>query len=271
MLRAQASNLSARAPWRRAVTSSVVICGMPRSGTGLLAGLLASTKLIGYPREYFHPGKQPPGARDDYGAFVARTIARHSRRGVFGAKFIDDQLDQFVSALRSLPGNGILDDRELLERTLPSPKYVWLRRRDVVAEAVSLWKAHETGVWAVSRRSPWKATRIAPDFDLEQIEKCHLEIVRGNDAREAWFAENGIEPLRVVYEELDENHAEVTRRVLAFVGIDVPARFRISAQTVRQSGAADGELIARYHSSVAARAKPGLAPHALHGDLAAGL
>jgi LPS sulfotransferase NodH len=204
---------------------------------------------VGYPKEYFDPAKWRQGACEDYEAFIARIVSENARNGVFGAKFVGDQLQDFLAALRALPGNRGLTDRAMLESALPAPRYVWLERRDVVAQAVSLCKARETGRWwvGIDRRS--EAAPVPPVvFDFERIDRVLAAIVRGNHRWRTWFAENEIEPFRVVYEDLDESSVDVTKRVLAFLRIHVPEGLVIEAATLRQSGPADAELIARYRT-----------------------
>jgi LPS sulfotransferase NodH len=226
---------------------------MPRSGTAFLAGLLASTRRVPFAREYFNRELEPEWARDDYARYVARTVAASSRRGTFGAKFVHYQLTAFVATLRSLPENGALSDRALLESVFPTPRYIWVERRDVVAQAVSWLKAQETGDWWLSPR-PWaRAKPVAGGFDFDEVERRVAEIVRGNGAWERWFAEHELEPLRVVYEELDTNPADVTRSVLAFLHADVPPRLRVKARSARQSDALNADWIARYHALASAR------------------
>jgi LPS sulfotransferase NodH len=124
--------------WRRAApTRCFFICGTPRSGTTLLAGLLASTGRVGWAGEYFSVANEPGWAVADYGAYVAQTLARTSRGGIFGAKLLEPQLDSFLARLRNVPRWKGESDLALLETAFPRPSFVWVLRRDVVAQAVS--------------------------------------------------------------------------------------------------------------------------------------
>jgi trehalose 2-sulfotransferase len=228
-------------------TTTLLICGMPRSGTTFLAGLLASTGFVAVAREYFN-GEDPEPAGIDYPAFVARVVADRTKLGVFAAKFINDQLWDFLAALRSYGRNGGLSDRELVEQALPRPCFVWLRRRDDVAEAVSWSKALQTGEWWSDGRELPQSPIPKPVFDVHEIARCIDELAQGNERWEQWFVDNKIEPVRVVYEELEADRDTVTRRVLALLDVALPDNLQIAERSARQSDAVNREWIARYHA-----------------------
>jgi LPS sulfotransferase NodH len=223
---------------------------MARSGTEFLSGLLASTGRVGLAREWFHPKRMPEGG--DLNVFVSGVVAERSFRGRFGVKFIDHQLWQFLAALRSLHEAGGSTDRELLTQAFPNPSFVWVKRRNTIAQAVSFWKALQTGQWWIGaglRAAP----SAGPVFDFEGIDQRVAEIALGEERWKRWFDENRITPLEVVYEELDANPVEETRRVLVFLGDDLPPRAGLRTRTARQRDALNDEWIAHYHAIASTR------------------
>ena len=50
--------------------------------------------------------------------------------------------------------NGARSDTELLERFLPSLRYIWLRRHDTLRQAVSWWRDRETAFEPTRRACP---------------------------------------------------------------------------------------------------------------------
>src|SRR5262249_53425209 len=84
-----------------------------------------------------------------------------------------------------------------------------------------------------------------PGFDFGQVRDLVRQIERDNAAWEAWFSAEGIQPCRVVYEELDADPVRVASGVLGFLGLDLPAGREI---TVRHKRLAD-ELNARWIES----------------------
>ncbi len=71
------------------------------------------------------------------------------------------------------------------------------------------------------------------------------QIKEDNAAWEAWFTAEGIQPYRVLYEELDDDPVGIASGVLGFLGLDLPAGREI---TVRHKRLAD-ELNARWAES----------------------
>ena len=123
-----------------------VVCTTMRSGSGLLCHGLRGTGLAGVPAEYFHPRQRARLAErwrcsDTTAGYIRELRARRSGpNGVFGLKLHSHQM-------RNL---------DALDSLLPGAGYVRLRRRDIDAQAVSLWTAlqtrqfyseTETGLW----------------------------------------------------------------------------------------------------------------------------
>jgi LPS sulfotransferase NodH len=78
-----------------------------------------------------------------------------------------------------------------------NPVFVRLYRRDLVAQAVSLYRAR-----ASDRYHAFVAAEREVEFDGEAIRQCLFELVRSRGRWEVYFARNGIEPLAIAYEDL---------------------------------------------------------------------
>jgi len=81
--------------------SSYLICASPRSGSGLLAGVLRSSGIAGRPEEYFWRGDMPHwrevwGVRTDADYFRAALDAGSTPNGVFGARVMWAYLDDVI-------------------------------------------------------------------------------------------------------------------------------------------------------------------------------
>ena len=227
------------------VERTLFICSTPRTGSTMLGDLLADTGLVGHADEYFGevfrqdvvPGLSRRGF-DDY--LVACTQHAHGT-GTFGIKLHWDQVEVFLYLLRLRRGLHGLDDAAVIEAIFPSPSFVWMRRRDTVAQAVSGWKAMGTGKW-----TDGQAVTGEPRFDPDGIAARVRRIEEHNEAWRRFFAANAIDPLRVTYEELAADPAFEARRVLALVGADVPGDLPIAAVTERQADAVNEDWIRRY-------------------------
>ena len=174
---------SLRACFNRAMSPSVspgreridsyLICATPRTGSSLLCGLLDSTGIAGHPESYFR--------RQDEREFaarwgIARTVQRHlSLRQLLPG---GGRRPGARSTASSPPGScgerwtrsppiSLPSTPAMLAR-LPGPaarclsagtRFVYLRRGDVVAQAVSLLRAEQTGVWfETAQRTPRTAS-----------------------------------------------------------------------------------------------------------------
>jgi len=203
---------------------------------------------VGLAQEWFKLGDVPEGVELE--PFVAGIVAERLFRGTFGVRFVDNQLWEFIAVLRAHRRGEGSDDRQLLQEVLPNPAFVWLRRRDTVAQAVSYVKARQTNQW-------WSAGADAPGvrpvFDFEAIDERVAGIVQNNEAWKRWFDESGITALEVDYEVLNASPVDETRRVLEFLGIEPPRSRAIREQSARQRNAVDDDWVARYRAIAGVR------------------
>lgn len=91
--------------------------------------------------------------------------------------------------------------------------WVHLRRRDRIAQAVSLAKAHQTRQFSAAGRARGEAHYRA---DLIRIALRDLE--RGNAVWDSYFPAQGITPIEVWYEDLSADPEGEMRRVLDGIG-----------------------------------------------------
>jgi trehalose 2-sulfotransferase len=247
----------------RGEIDSYLLCTTPRTGSTLLCGLLDSTGVAGHPESYFRrQGQQEYAvkwgiARSAEGNFIysdyiqAALTAGRTDNGVFAVRIMWETLGELLGELE--PMNPGLPGVSLLERAFGRTRFVYLRRDDVVAQAVSLVRAEQTNVW----HDPIPAIRPAPEhdawFDFAKIERQVQEMNQHNAAWQEWFRAAGIEPFPVRYEELDVDPVGITRRILDFLGLDLPPTREITVRHRRLSDELNAGWIAQYHAD--ARAK----------------
>src|SRR5262249_29043510 len=147
----------------------------------------------------FSKENEPAFAARDYRKYLGQCFAETARNGIFGAKLLPSQLQHFLSRLRALSHTLGGSDRALLEAVFPQPRFIFTSRRDVVAQAVSWWKAHQKGEFYAGDE---RATGATPLFDYDEIHALVGEIVEGSEMWRRWFATNEIEPFTVAYEDL---------------------------------------------------------------------
>ncbi|MGW4292603.1 Stf0 family sulfotransferase [Micromonospora chersina] len=235
------------------------ICAVPRTGSSLLCGLLASTGVAGRPEAYFRVPDEPlwagrwglPAGEWHYRDYVhAALAAGRTRNGVFGAKLMWGTLDRVVEGLAAGRPEPAGADDALLRRAFGRTAFVHLRRDDVLAQAVSWLRAEQTGRWTDTAPDAVDAAGPAtgePRYDPDGIDGLLRTIAAHQAAWNRWFARYGITPHRVRYEDLAADPAGVTRGVLDALGLPsagVPVRPRHT----RQADALNAEWIARHRA-----------------------
>jgi trehalose 2-sulfotransferase len=226
---------------------SVVICSLPRTGSSLLGHRLYATGATGWPGEWFWREDVDRNWKAwgilSWREYVDRVLeAGTGPNGVFCTKLMWGYLHDALFELRRLSRMYDEDDLAVLRSFFPEPSFVWIRREDVVAQAVSWAKAAQTGQWA-----SFQPVLAEPAFDFDQIDGLYnLARVR-NAAWERWFATHGVEPLRVVYEGLAADPVGVVEDVVARLGLErSPVEGRAPMELARQTDDVNLDWAARY-------------------------
>jgi trehalose 2-sulfotransferase len=242
---------------------SYLVCATERSGSTLLCELLAGTGVAGTPEEYFECLSATGRARQPREYFPADAdpeilallaplqaplpavrwearLADARRRGttpngVFGAKMMWAYLPDFLAH-----GNP--------EQQLGPLRWLHVERRDTLAQAISLWRAVQTAQWRAEDRD----SEVEPVFHAGAT--AHLK--RRQEAHAAawrtWFAERGIEPMEIVYEEFAQESETTICRVLEHIGVPSEGVRVPSPPLRRQADARSQEWVDRFRDEVAA-------------------
>lgn len=222
------------------------VCSTPRTGSTMLGNLLAETGLVGRAGEAFgEPFRRdvvPTLSRRGFDDYLVRESGRRARgTDTLGFKLHWDQVEVFLYLLRLRRGLRGLTDGEVIAAVFPEPRHVFMTRDDRLAQAVSWWKSMTTGKW-IDGESP----RSEPRFDAAGIGGRLRQIDAHDEAWRRWFAANRLEPLPVTYEGLVANPSREARRILEFLGVEVPAGFAAVPRTEVQADPVNREWIERY-------------------------
>lgn len=219
--------------------NSYIICATPRTGSTLLCDLLASTKTAGKPDSFFMSNMDPvwseqlglpvrDGLSDsDYASayLKAAVTAGQGQTGIFGLRLMRENLDD-LSALIDKVFPGLPSDQDRLHAAFGEILYIHLAREDKLAQAVSMIKAEQTGLWHVAPDGS-ELERLAPPkepaYDFDRIASTLARLEQSDAAWLTWFDAQGIEPLRVGYEGLSANPAEAVSRICGTLGVPAPA------------------------------------------------
>lgn len=234
-----------------------------------MCGLLAATGAAGRPESFFRRQDQgsyavrwgiaaSPEERFSYGDFVRAALAAgRTGNGVFAARVMRGTLGEILGGLGTLYPDLAGDDGALLERALGRLRFVYLRRDDVVAQAVSLLRAEQTSLWHAPVTGGRAEPAGEPRYDAGELRRRVREIEQDNAAWQQWFASRGVAPWPVTYEELAADPAGITRGVLDFLGIDLPPGQELTAPCRRLADDLTTEWIARYRAEPCPASSPG--------------
>lgn len=259
---------------------SYLVCATQRSGSTLLCELLKGTEVAGVPDEFFEGlratglPRQPrqyfetpevaaiaerlaptnPGTPESVGDFEGwfqYVLQRGSTpNGVFGSKMMWNYFDDFRARILELP--GLEDERfdDALSKVFPNLRIIFVRRRDKVAQAVSLWKAIQTQHWRGGMENELGQVPSA-EYDYAAIHHLVEELHRWDARWEDWFHATGREPIRVIYEEFAGSRAATVGRVLDELGIDPPEPEGKGGPMRRQADGLSQDWVSRYRDEAA--------------------
>jgi LPS sulfotransferase NodH len=247
-----------------------IICGTPRTGSTLLCNLLASTKTTGNPDSFYGrkfmpawaldwrlPDRDTMSERDFNVAYLnAAVAAGKGGTGIFGLRLMRENLDE-LSAILDQVFPQLPSDRARLEKAFGRILYIHLSREDKLAQAISLVKAEQTGLWhmapdgtEIERLSPPEE----PQYDFARINREVLELESFDTAWNSWFEAQGIEPFHIGYEALSANPAAALIGVCEALGVQSPNARDIKPGVAKLADETSLDWIRRYRSDTGSAA-----------------
>jgi trehalose 2-sulfotransferase len=241
-----------------------LLCAVPRCGSWLVADLLEQTDVAGRPEEYFRPDylKQWAGewglpAPPPVGRFVRAALSNTATsNGVFGVKIHWYQLQWLLGELRALPESDPgASDAALLARWFPEPRYVHLYREDTVRQAISYYRATYTDLWFEFKEEDQDAgadqyirpVQMPDEPDWGEVRYLERAVINHEQHWREFFAQAGIVPLDIRYEDLVAAQQQTLRQVLDFLGVQLPPGAPLPASRLKKQADDETErLVERY-------------------------
>ncbi|MBM2714064.1 Stf0 sulfotransferase family protein [Mesorhizobium caraganae] len=213
-----------------------IMCGTPRTGSTLLCGLLASTRTAGDPHSFYQdvaewaeewalPHPETMTAHEFDVAYLDAAIrAGKGGTNVFGLRLMRENLDELSAILDGIFPD-LPSDKARFEKAFGRVLYIHLSRENKLAQAVSLIRAEQTGLWHIAPDGT-EIERVAPPqeprYDFERIQHELAEVETYHAAWNIWFAKQGIVPLRIGYESLSANPAATLASICEALGVPPP-------------------------------------------------
>ncbi|MEM7632318.1 MAG: Stf0 family sulfotransferase [Pseudomonadota bacterium] len=239
-----------------------ILCTAPRSGSTMLCGMLAATGVAGAPQSFFHRPDPTSWARgldlpeDATLDQILRAVRATATDGLTGIRL---QQHSFAFLMNALAEYGASEPARIAAAFGPT-RYVWLRRQDTLAQAISLLRAEQTGLWHRnadgSAREELDPTRD-DGYDAQAITDQIAAFDAANRAWRDWFTAHRITPHTLTYEALVADPQTSLAGVLRHLGI-APERSEDIAQrtpvpTKKLADATSDTWSARYHADVLAK------------------
>ena len=235
---------------------SYLICATPRTGSTLLCGLLSSSGVAGRPASYFNRRglhryaddwriPRPRDGRIDERYVRAALAAGRTSNGVFGGRIMAETLPELIDDLGAADPQAATD-LELLSTYFGRLGFVHLRRRDVVAQAVSWAKSLQTHFWHPGEAVEPGGTE--PHYDADLIGRLVGTIQKFEADWTSWFSDHSIVPHEVSYEELAADPLGTAREVLDHLGLGVPSERHLVVGHRRQADGVNADWVAKFRA-----------------------
>ncbi len=217
------------------VTKSLVIASTPRCGSHLLGHTLLSTQKFGFPLEYANPVNVKKWmeiySETDFDAVLGKLMmSRTSPNGVFSIKTHYAHLDMF---------GGF---QGLVSR-LPNPYFVLLSRNDLLAQAISLAIARQSGVW-ISGQQPKNSKLV---YDAAEIEFCLKRTILHNGAWKYLLTSHSVPFIELSFSDVKKDVKSAVQKISELMNVDVDLNELPSTPpTKRQSDTINQEWSERF-------------------------
>ncbi len=202
------------------------VCFSIRSGSTLLCHDLAQWGL-GAPTEYFQFPDSPvlDGPLSDY---LVQLVEGASGE-YFAIKMAWEQVYQLTDRLKREGDSSVGFD---LRTVFPDVRHIHIVRQDKIAQAVSAWRAMSTQTWHWPVGTDVDPGR--PEYDFEEIKLFLLQIIAEDWLWQSHFAELGIQPLIVNYEDYLADRVGYLARMTSFLGASAsPTQLEDQLQVMR--------------------------------------
>jgi len=183
------------------------IVGTQRSGSNYICSVLRKLDGMGDPREYFspvhiHEENKRIQAKEDAITFAKELLENTANDSYFSFKI------HYLQFFENFLQKGIK-----LHDAFPNMSVIFLRRTNVVAQAISLWKAELTQSWVSSMEA-----KKDPHYNFEGIRRRYFDLKIHDLMWEKYLRDEKISYLNIIYEDMEKNESKFFFNILSFIG-----------------------------------------------------
>ncbi|HKK15779.1 MAG TPA: Stf0 family sulfotransferase [Gammaproteobacteria bacterium] len=182
---------------------SILIASETRSGSNFLCAVMTETNQLGKPREYFSkyiPFDNAKTVQERYRYACNNGITAN---GIISIKLFPEHWE-------------MIEHQFDIDKNFPDRCWIWLRRKDLLAQAISRHIALNTRSW-VSDTEP----QNPPEYSARGIHR-RLRYLANSEARwRIFFTRNGISPLELWYEDIIRDPLKTIADIASLAGIEI--------------------------------------------------
>lgn len=191
----------------------IILCATQRCGSTLIVEDMRNTGVLGQPEEWFLPWD--PSKENDWNKALMGVHKRATgENGVSAVKVMANQLFNIDACLSNTIEPTPSGDFPHFAATFKDAKWVWLRREDIVFQAISRLLAQQTGINHATANAEDEhfAGNLAKGYNTNYNERAEYRygallrfataITIENLAWKRFFSSHGITPLELVYEDV---------------------------------------------------------------------
>lgn len=228
-----------------------LIAFIMRSGSTLLSDYL-TTNGLGQPTEYF---QYPFGVRNrwlydqlgvapnDFTGYMRELLAQRASNDIFGAKIAWNQKNALIEkAKQSDPAIQNIND------LFPGIQWIYMRRYDKFAQAISVWRAAATSQWHANQLP----TGITwPEYNFSQILAFLSLILIEEQLWNHYFECFNIQPHALYYEDLIKDPAGVMIPLINYIQgskkiLENPSELQLNTSLIRLSDQNSEKMRSRF-------------------------
>ena len=198
-----------------------------RTGSTLLTTVLEALGVSGRPGEWLNCN---PDLRNQFHLTGYADVQEHlwdlgsTDNGVFGIKhsFHEPHFGQLIDEMRQFPDcpSKEMNRPAVWEHAFPHHRHIFMTRRNKVRLAVSWWRAIKTQEWHLRPGQSRKDIDLSNAYSFDAINHLYNECSMREAGIQEFFAEGGIVPLNIYYEDFILQYEQTIRSVLAFLGLE---------------------------------------------------
>lgn len=220
------------------IQKTYAILMTPRTGSTWLTHEIASYRVLGHPDEYFiadifdqSVDYNPSSNIYEYYDVVAKKMS--SGENIFGFEISYHDLEELEK------------EADLLSLMTGERYFIYLTRKNFVAQSISLHIASESGFYHLTNKESPEGlhTRSEIPYDAEKIRHWCSHILQQEYGFNQWISAKEISVLKIEYEDMVENMTSVIFSIAAHVGVElngiklaahVPRTVRVTASYSNQ-------------------------------------